>query len=340
MGHRSCIRHRPTTLPGAPSRTQAHRHLGRAGKTKPGPSRPPRLSTTHVIISEGRRPGGSIGAAFRSIVLPLFLLHYHHLLDDVPIVRHFRPILSPPGGFGESPVRERPTAGPIDRSSRSTTTSGVLDAGSVNELVKSGVQHGRQAREAGIPDEYRACESISEFDEARSKVLEGPGGSSTTSSRSSGSNSSAAGVERSSGSIDELILSSRVGLLGGPSIQFVKSIRGKDSRIKLATRLAKAVVDLEEQFPIIASWPILHAFRLPLSSPRITRVGHVSTVPSGSRKSINQFSQPAILETIIRFLSPWGSLILVAVPSRTAAAAAVAVASASAMTSAKATSFR
>lgn len=299
MGYRSCIvRHRPTTLPGAPSRTRAHRRLGRADK-KRGPSRSPRSPTTSYVVSvlEGRRPGGSIGAALRSIV---FRSH------DGSIVEHFRPIFTP-SGFGESPVRPRGrlTAGRIDRS---TTTAVVFDAKSgksINEFVESSV-HRRQARAPGIPVKHRACESISEF-KARSRVLEEPGGPTTN-------------AERSSGSINTLIPSSIAGLsVRSYLIRFVKSI-WKNNRINRPTGI---VVDLEKRFPITAR-PILPIHR-PSDEQTITRVGHLSIRLSGS---INLFFQPAIPETIeshetsyssFSSSSSRGSLILVAVPFRAAA---------------------
>lgn len=299
MGHRSYIvRHRPTTLPGAPSRTRAHRRLGRADK-KRGPSRSPRSPTTYVVIVlEGRRPGGSIGAALRSIIL----------LRDGLIVGHLRPIFIS-NGFGESPVRfrERLTPRPIDKS---TTTVVIFDAESkksINEFVESSVHH-RQARAADIPDRHRRCESISEF-EARSRVLEEPGGPST----------STLVAERYSGSIDTLIPSSIVGLpVRSYSIRFGKSIWA-NNRIN---RLAGAVVDLKKRF-LINARPILF-FHRPSDQPTITRVGHVSILLSGSR---NRFFQPAIPKTIeshgtIYFSSASSSresLILIAAPFRAAA---------------------
>lgn len=299
MGHRSCIvRHRPTTLPGAPSRTRAHRRPGRADK-KRGLSRSPRSPTTYVVIVlEGRRPGGSIGAAVRSIIL----LHGS-------IVGHFRPILIS-SGFGESSVcpRKRLTSEPLDRS---TTTVVIFDAESrksVNEFVESNV-HRRQARAVGIPNKHRACESISEF-EARSKVLEEPGGPST---------SSTLVAERSSGSIDTLIPSSIAGFpVRSYSIRFVKSIWENN----WINRLTGIVVDLEKRF-LINARPILFFHRLS-NEQTITRVGHVSILLS---ESINQFFQPAIPKTIeshetIRFSSASSSresLILIAAPFRVAA---------------------
>lgn len=268
MGHRSCIvRHRSTTLPGAPSRTRAHRCLGRADK-KRGPSRSPRSLTTYVVIVlEGRRPGGLIGAALRSIIL----------LHDGSIVGHFWPILIS-SGFDESPVpRERLTLKPIDKS---TTTVVIFDAESrklINKFVESSV-YCRQARAAEIPDKHRACESISEF-EARSRVLEEPGGPST----------GTLVAERSSESIDT-IPSSIAGLpVRSYSIRFVKSI-WDNNRID---RLAGIVVDLKKRFLINAR---LILFYLRLSNQQtITRVGHVSILLSGS---LNQFFQPAIPKTI------------------------------------------
>ncbi|CAL1687968.1 unnamed protein product [Lasius platythorax] len=283
MGHRSCIvRHRPTTLPGAPSRTRvdAHRRPGRADK-KRGPSRS-RTTYVVIIVLEGRRPDGSIG--------------------------HFRPIFTP-SGFGE-----RLTAGPtIDRS---TTTAVVFDAESgksINEVVESSVHGCWQARAAGIPDKHRACESISEF-EARSRILEEPGGPSTSSSSSSS-------IERSSGSINTLIPSSIAGLpVRSPySIRFVKSIRRSSRRTNRPTGIV--VVDLEKRFSIIAR-PILLFFHRLSNERAVTRVEYVSIFLSGSR---SQFFQSAIPRTTepyerIRFTSSSrGSLILVAVPFRAAA---------------------
>jgi len=298
MGHRSWIvRHRPTTLLGATSRIRAHRRLGRADKETWGSSRSPRSPTTRVIILERRRPGGSIGAAFRSIIL-LLLSH-----DDDWIVGRFRSTLIP-GGFGESRVRERSTAASIDRSLRSTTSAGVFEASlgkSINEFAESSVR-GRLARVAGIPDEHRAYDSTSEF-EARSRVLEGPGGPSINSSSCSNT-PVAIGVERSPGSINELILSSTAGLPGGPSIRFVKSIRRINSRINR----------LEKRSPII--YRSLLAFRRLSAVQTVTRVGHVSIFPV---ESIKQFLVPAILETIHCSSSLSSSSIHVAVPSQAAA---------------------
>lgn len=309
MGHRPWIvRHRPTTLSGATSRTRAHRRLGRADKETRGSSRSPRSPTTRVIILDERRQSdGSIGAAFRSIIL-LLLSH------DGWIVGHFRSTLIP-DGFGESRVRERPTAGPIDRSLRSTRPAGVFGARSgksINEFAESSVR-GRLARVVGIPDEYRAYESTSEF-EARSRVLEGPGGLSTNSSSSSNT-PVAAGVERSPGSINELILSSIAGLPGGPSIRFVKSI-GQINRINWP------VVDLEKRSSIISR--SLLAYH---------RLSAASIFPY---KSVKPSSAPVILETICcssssssSSLSSKRSSIHIAAPSRAAA-----------MTSGRETSFR
>lgn len=294
MGHRSCIvRHRPTTLPGALSRTRAHRRPGRADKTR-GPSRSSRLPTTYIIVLEGRRPGGSI----RSIVL----------LHDDSIIGNFRPIFTP-NGFGELLVRprERLTAGPIDRSTSTAVVFDVESRKSINEFVESSV-HYWQARVVGIPDKHRACKSISEF-EACSRALEEPGGPSI---------SSTVVAERSSGSIDTLIPSSIVGLpVRSYSIRFVKSI-WRNNRINRPT----GIVDLEKRFPIIAR--LVLPFHRLSNQQTITRVGHVSIFPSGS---INQFFQPAIpktlelYETIRFFSSSWsrGSLILVTASFRAAA---------------------
>lgn len=269
MGHRSCIvRHRPTTLPGAPSRTRAHRRPGRADK-KRGSPRSPRSSTTYVIIVlEGRRPGESIDAALRSLVL----------LDDGSIVGHFRSIFIL-SGFDESlRPRERLTVGPIDRS---TTTTVVFDAESrksINEFVESSV-YGQQTRAVGIPDKYQACESISEF-EAHSRVLEEPGRPST---------SGTLVADRAFGSIDTLIPSSIASLLvRSYSIRLVNSI-WKNNRINRLT----GIVDPENRFPIIAR-PIFSFCRL-VNEQTITRVRHLSILLSGS---INQFFQPAIPKTI------------------------------------------
>lgn len=78
MGHRSCtiVRHRPTTLPGAPSRTR-----DAAGRRQPG-----RADKTKKKKKKERRK------------------------DRGPSIGHFRPIFTP-SGFGESL-----TTGPIDRS--------------------------------------------------------------------------------------------------------------------------------------------------------------------------------------------------------------------------------
>lgn len=320
MGHRSCIiRHRPTTLPGASSRTYAHQCLGRTDK-KRAPSRSPRSSTTYVIILEERRPGGSIGAAPRSIIHLLLLLL---LPRDGSIVRLFQPILIP-DRFDElrDRVRERLTAGSIDRSSRSTaaTTASLFETRSgksINEFVESSVR-GRQTRVIGIPNEYRTCESISEF-EARSRVLERPGGPSTSNTPV------AVGVERSFELI--LILSSIAGFPVESSIRFVQSIQRKDSRINWLER----IVDLKKRSSIIA-WLI---FAFHLSNERtIIRVKHVSIFLDKLSELVNQFFQPAILEVIDSYETNYSSflsrkpLIHVATPR------------AAVMTSERRTSFR
>jgi len=284
MGHRSrIVRHRPT-LPGAPSRTWARR-LGRAHKKKE--YRPAR-STYVTFILEGReRLGGSIGVALRSIVL-LLLLH------DGTTVRLLRSILAPGepvGGSGD--LRERPTVGTIDRRSlsRSTTASRVFDGRSTESIdgSESSVRGRRAARAAGIPDECRACESISEF-EARPSVLEGP----TEASSAANSAPIAAGVERSSGSTGERIPSSIAGPISdGSPIRSVKSIRQRDT--EGINRAAGFTVGLEERYPIIAR--LILAFHRPPSEQTIARVGRVSSLLGGS---INQFSQPAVLKATTR----------------------------------------
>lgn len=302
MGHRSWIvRHRPTTLPGATSRTRAHRHLGRADKKTRGSCRSPRSPVTHVIL-EGRRPGGSIGAAFRSIIL-LLLSH------DGWIVGLFRSTLIS-DGFGESRVREGPTAGSINRS-RLTTLTVVFGARlgkSINEFAESSVR-GRLVRVVGIPDEHRAYESTSEF-EARSRVLEGPGGSSINSCSTSSTPVVANVEQRSSGSINEL--SSTAGLPSEPSIRFVKSIRR--SRVN-------RLVNLKNRSSII--YRLFFAFHR-LSILQI-HVGHVLIFP----ESVKEFFEPAILGTIRSFSLSRGSSIHTAVLSR-----------ATAMMSGRETSFR
>lgn len=303
MGHRSCIvRHRPTTLPGALSRTWAHHHrrLGRADKKKGGPSRSPRPSTTYVafILVEGRRLGGSIGAALRSIVL-LFLLH------DGTIVGLLRPIPAP-GELGELHVHERPTAGTtVDwRSSRSTTTTADrvfdVDSGkSIDESVESSVRGRQAARAAGIPDEHRACESISEF-EARPSVLEEPGGPSASSRTPL-----ATGIERFSGSISERILS------GGSPIRSAKPIRRREDSVGINRTAGIAGVGFKKRYPIVARL-ILAFHRTTPSEQTITRVGHASCRILLGR-SVNQFLQTAVLQATRSFSSfsswPRGPLI-------------------------------
>lgn len=317
MGHRSCVvRHRPTTLPGALSRTYAHRCLGRADK-KRAPSRSPRSPTTYVIILEERRPGGSIGAASRSIIHLILLLL---LPRDGSIVRLFQPILIL-DGFDElrDRVRERLTAGQIDRSSRSTTTASLFETRSgksINEFAESSVR-GRQGRATGIPNEYRTCESISEF-EARSRVLERSGGP------SSSNTSVAAGVERSFGSI--LILSSIAGLPVESSIRFVQSIQRKDSRINL-----ERIVDLKKRFLIIA-W-LISAFHRLSNERAITRVKHVS-IFLNKLSELVKFFQPAILEEIDSYETIYSSFL-----SRKPLIH-VAISRAAVMTSGRRTSFR
>lgn len=319
MGHRSCVvRHRPTTLPGALSRTYAHRCLGRADK-KRAPSRSPRSPTTYVIILEERRLGGSIGAASRSIIHLILLL----LPRDGSIVRLFQPILIP-DGFDElrDRVRERLTAGQIDRSSRSTTTASLFETRSgksINEFAESSVR-GRQGRATGIPNEYRTCESISEF-EARSRVLERSGGPSSTSNTPV-----AAGVERSFESI--LILSSIAGLPVESSIRFVQSIQRKDSRINLLER----IVDLKKRSLIIA-W-LIFAFHRLSNERAITRVKHVSIFLGKLSELVNQFFQPAILEEIDSYETIYSSFL-----SRKPLIH-VATSRAAVMTSGRRTSFR
>lgn len=304
MGHRSCIVcHRSTTLPGAPSIPHIHRCLGCADK-KRALSRSPRLPTTYVIILEGRRPGGSIGAIFQSIVHFLLLIP-----RDNSIVRLFQPILIL-HRFDElyDRVRERPTAGPINRSPWSTTTISVFEARSgksINEFVELSVRG--QACTTGISNEYRTCKSISEF-EAHSRVFERTGGSLTN-------NTVAANVERSFGSI--LILWSIVGFTV-ESIRFIKLIQQKDSRIN---RFGKTV-DFKKPFPIIIRlYFIFHR----LSNERtIIRVKHVSIFLGTLSELVNQFFQPAILKVIDSYeiihssFSSRKSLIHVATPFRAA----------------------
>jgi len=287
MGHRSrIVRHRPTTLPGAPSRTWARR-LGRAHKKKAGPHRPAR-STYVTFILEGRRLGGSIGVALRSIVLLLLLQ------EDGTTVRFLRSILAP-AGFGESgDLHERPTVGTIDRRSwRSTTASRVFDGRSAESIdgSESSVRGRRAARAAGIPDERLACESISEF-ETRPNVLEGPAEPS-----SANATPIAAGIERSSGSTGGRILSSiRAGHPDGSPIRSVKSIRQRDIE-GINGGAAGLAVGLEERYPIIAR--LILAFHRAPSEQTIARVGRVSSLLG---ESINQFSQPAVLKAT-RFFS-------------------------------------
>jgi len=287
MGHRSrIVRHRPTTLPGAPSRTWARR-LGRAHKKKVGPYRPAR-STYVTFILEGRRLGGSIGVALRSIVLLLLLQ------EDGTTVKFFRSILAPVG-FGESgDLHERPTVGTIDRrSSRSTTASRVFDGRSAGSIdgSESSVRGRRAARAAGIPNERLACESISEFEE-RSSVLEGPAEPS-----SANSTPIATGIERSSGSTGGRILSSIAGQPDRSPIRSVKSIGQRDIE-GINRGAARVVVGLEERYPIIAR--LILAFHQAPSEQAIARVGRVSSLLGGS---INQFSQPAVLKATHFFSS-------------------------------------
>lgn len=279
MGHRSYLRHHPRTLPGAPR--DARRRLGRGDKKKKkkkGIGACSSRTTRYVIIlHEVRLPGGSIGAALGSIVL---------LLDGSTVVGPPRPTAV--SEFDES--RQR-SAGPIDRSPRrSTTTTLVFGTKqtadlTANESVGSETRDHRPPRAAGIPRQ-RVSELIRGF---VARLLEqGPGAASDTPT---------AGVERSSGSINELIPSDIAGLLGEPSIRFVKSIRRKVDRIE---RFAAAVVDLKERRLIIGR-PTAYYRRL--SSARlITRVGRVDRssahtaliLPRESDKPASQFSQLAI----------------------------------------------
>lgn len=304
MGHRSCIvHHRPTTLLGALSRTHARRCLGHADK-KRASSRSSRSPLTYVIILEGRRPGGSIGAVLRSIVHLLFLPH------DGSIVRLFQPILIS-HEFDELHDHERPTAGPIDRSSRSTITASIFEARSgksINVFAETSVRG--QTRATGISNEYRTCKSINEF-EAHSRVFERPSGPSTSNAPV------ATGVERSFGSI--LILLNIIGLPVELSIRFIKSIQRKISK----TNRRENVVDFKKQFSIIAR---LNFVCHRLSNKRIiTRVKHVSIFLIKLNKPVNHFFQPAILKAIdfyetihFSFSSSRKSLIHVAVPFRAA----------------------
>lgn len=310
MGHRSCIvRHRPTTLPGALSRTHAHRCLGRADKKRASSrwSRSPR-STTHVIIFEGRS-GGSIGAALRLII---------HLLlvpRDGSIVRLFQPIFIP-HGFDElyDRVHERATVGPIVRSvcrPRSTITiSGVFETRSgksINEFAESSVRG--QARVTGISNEYQTCKSINEF-ETRSRILERPGGPSTSNAPV------AAGVERSFGSL--LILSNIIGFPVELSIRFVKSTWRKNNKNWL-----ERIVDFKKRISIIAR--LIFAFHRLSNEQTIIRVEHVSIFLDKLSEPVNHFFQPAILKTInfyeticFSFFSSRKSLIHIAAPFRAA----------------------
>lgn len=297
MGHQSCIvRHRPTTLPGALSRTRAHQRPGRADKTRSPPSRS--SLTTYILIAlVGRRPSGSIGTALRSIVL------FH----DDSIVENFWPIFTP-NEFGESPICPRKlTAGPIDRSTlRVLNVLRILNVESrksINEFV-----HGQQIRATGILNKHWACESISEF-EGCSRVLEEPSEPST---------SSTLVAKLSFGSIDAPIPCIVDLPVRSYSIRFVKSI-WRNNRINRPTGI---IVDLEKRFLIIAR--LVLSFHRLSNEQTITRVRHVSIFPSGS---INQFFQPAIpktikfYETIHFFSSSWsrGSLILVTASFRAAA---------------------
>lgn len=303
MGHRWCIVcHRPTTLPGAPSRTHRCR-LGHGDKKRASSRSPrsPRSPTTYVIILEGRRPGGSIGAAFRSIVHLLLFL-------PCPVVKLCQPILIP-RRFDElyDRLRERPIA----RSSWSTTTASCIletrSGKSINEFAESSVRD--QACATGIQNEYRTCEySIGEF-QARSRVLERPGGPLTSDTPV------AADVECSFRSI--LILLSILGFpLSQSSIRFVKSIQPKNSRIN---RL-ESIVDIKKRFLIV---------RLTFAFPRLSheraiiRVKHVPIFLGKLSESVNQFSQPVILEAIdsyetIRSSSSGKSFVHVAAPFRAA----------------------
>lgn len=282
MGHRSCIVcHCPTTLPGAPSRTHAHRCLGRADKKRASSRRTLRSPTTYVIILEGRRPGGSIVcSALRSIVHLLLLLS-----RDSSIVRLFQPILIP-HGFDDR-VRKRPTAGPIDRSSWSTTTACVLEVRSgksINEFAESSVRG--QARATGIPNEYRTCKSRREF-EARSRILEKPGRLLTSCTPV------ATRVERSFGSIP--ILSRRVGFPLESSIQkivIVKSLQRKGSGISRLER----IIELNKRFPIIARF--IFAFQRLSDERTIIHVKHVARFLDKLSAPVNRFFQPVILEAI------------------------------------------
>ncbi|XP_011068130.1 PREDICTED: uncharacterized protein LOC105154350 [Acromyrmex echinatior] len=123
-------------------------------------------------MSWGRRPGGSIGAILRSIVHLLFFPR------NGSILRLFQPILIP-HEFDELHDHERPTAGPIDRSLRSTITASIFETRSgksINVFAETSVRG--QARATGISNEYRTCKSINEF-EAHSRVFERPGEPST-----------------------------------------------------------------------------------------------------------------------------------------------------------------
>jgi len=273
MGHRSCIvHHRPTTLLGALSRTHAHRCLGHADK-KRASSRLSRSPLTYVIILEGRRPGGSIGAISRSIVHLLFLPR------DGSILRLFQPILIP-HEFDELHDHERPTAGPIDRSLRSTITVSIFETRSgksINVFAETSVRG--QARATGISNEYRTCKSINEF-EAHSKVFERLGEPSTNNAPI------AADIERS---FDPILILLNIHLPVELSIRFIKSNQQKNK-----TNRRENVVDFKKQISIIAR---LNFCRL-LNERIIIRIIHVSIFLNKLNKPVNYFFQLAILKAI------------------------------------------
>jgi len=314
MGHRSCVvRHHPTTLPGALSRTHALRsaRLERADKKRASfPSS--RSPTTFVIIFEGRRPdrGGSIDAALQSIVHLL-------LLPRDLVVTFFQSILILIlHEFDElyDCVHERSTARPIDRSLQSIVTASVFEARSqksINKFAESSVRD--QARTTGIPNKYRTCKSISKF-EARSKVLERPGESSTNAPV-------ATDIERSFGSI--LILLNIIELPVESSIQSIKSIQRKNSKINWLER----ITDFKKRFPIIVL-----TYRL--SNERT--ITHVKNVSIFLSKLINYFFQLAIFLEVIDFYETHFSFSL----SRKSLIHVVAPFRAAVMMSGRRTSFR